>query len=167
MRPIGHKITCARRAAGRVNTQGSTSPAGHVTEREFSPNQAQWRRSPTLLKMPECRRVCPTTRAEKVMTKEELIAIRGEPEWRPCVGCQAPVFDARHERTKKLAPLLRPREGGSEPNIVAWQGVDGWQYRIVPRPSLDSENVSLPGSQPQPEFINHFADCPAARRFKK
>lgn len=87
------------------------------------------------------------------MTKEEFLALRGEPDWIPCRGqCGAQVFMAKHERTNKPAPLLRPKEGGPKPNIVAWQGADGWQYRIVKEGG---------------EFLNHFADCPMARRFRR
>jgi hypothetical protein len=103
------------------------------------------------------------------MSKDELTALQNEPPWEPCAACRAPIFMARHERTGKRAPLLRPREGGLKPNIAAYQHAVSkqWLYRIVPYAPLDSDNLTLPGSQPPPEFINHFADCPAAAHFHK
>ncbi len=104
------------------------------------------------------------------MTREELEQLQAEPNWIPCrAQCGAQVFMATHERTGKPAPLLRPKEGGMEPNIAAWKdpGTGDWVYKILPRPSLDMDNTTLPGSGPQAEFLNHFADCPMAGRFRR
>lgn len=169
-------VYCAR-CGEQTRDVHRVSERGKPDQRLCTPCFTSWRKTQPKVELTPGK---PSRRVGwPIMTAEELQRIGVEPEWIPCAACKAPVFMARCVKKDgtigKIAPLLRPRAGGLEPNIVAWYGEDPnqpgkglqWLYRVVTRPSLDWDNNTLPGSQPQPEFINHFADCPAATQFRK
>lgn len=78
----------------------------------------------------------------------------------PCEGCGVDVLWARHERTGKPAPLVKP-VGAMKPNITIYERDGEMVYHIA------KKNESFAFSEHQLEYINHFADCPKAKEFKK
>ena len=73
-----------------------------------------------------------------------------------CQACEARIIMARHQRTRKLAPIeVDPSEDG---NIV----VVGDEYYIVTK-----EMREMAIKRNLPLRVNHFARCAYARTFAK
>lgn len=66
--------------------------------------------------------------------------------------CGKSIFWAKHERTGKSAPLVRPPEG-VKPNIAI-------------KTNDASETVYFIVKSEEAEFISHYVDCPQAGRFR-
>ena len=109
--------------------------------------------------------------------KHPLDRDRNEPsetvDFTLCDGCDRRVLWAHHERTKKTAPLVLPRDG-EKPNIAVKlfggysdsSAASGetlvWQYRILKK----GETAPVDGESSQ-LFLNHFANCKSAAKFKR
>jgi hypothetical protein len=76
-----------------------------------------------------------------------------------CRGCGTGITWARHIATGKMAPLVLAKEG-EKPNIYAAPVPPDmvWTYRIAT--SEDAVEAI------QPAYLNHFSNCPKAKRFK-
>lgn len=85
-------------------------------------------------------------------------------EHRVCEACGTAMIGAVHHNTGKVAPLV---EEGSRGNIVVWRTKNeghALTYGIV----TSAESLMfLRNLSDYPLFLNHFANCPEARRFHR
>lgn len=92
------------------------------------------------------------------ITSEPDISRAGDKHIKPCRGCDTPLLWAKHEKTLKVAPLVKAK-AGETPNIIAYydEGQDQWFYKIKGAKS------EVRGT---PEYVNHFSNCSRANDFK-
>lgn len=76
------------------------------------------------------------------------------PELKPCrsKGCDRMVLFARHERTGKVAPLVRD---------------DAGTLRVWPHEGTYAYGTARPTDPDGPRYSSHFADCPGSAAWRR
>ena len=78
-----------------------------------------------------------------------------------CAGCPARVLWALHPGTGKAAPIAAPPDDKTG-NVRVWHALGRWRYEALGKAAAEKARES--GER---LFLNHFADCVEAPRFKR